>query len=465
MEANDLIPFKPGTAVQTPGFRNPWTFLSIEENKIMVVFLIYSKKAKIFDRDIWPLYGTGRPTPTLKDNVLNFVLTSMVDILVVGGISAPNTCKPLDKILVPDILNEVKSIPTTDTAITMLSIARCGIALTPMNLDIFKHDLPTPGRRNECLGDKMEIDDNSFETEKDEYCMDLSSVGSSGGPDLGREIDQTYHNPPQECPPSDIIPEDSANLDLELETALKKKCEIQNSDNDQNQNEIECQDKGEWNEISLSPEDITKIKTTQSGTMPNDYQLSKAKHWLEYLEDTTNPEKSRYRCKICNKYHRKYHVKEHLLPELAKDEGVLKDTKQANTYIIAHHERKSNVHQYLLHQRKLAKKQELENQISGMIKDKINDQDNFAVTNRHMRIVLASAKMCLSFNAHPILVYLHQKSGVDMGHLCATNKAAKRLAMSMSKTMKNILKAQLKKERSPLSIILDSSTARRVPIN
>ena len=75
----------------------------------------------------------------------------------------------------------------------------------------------------------------------------------------------------------------------------------QNIDNDVS-SQTPCEDDGEWNEISLSQEDIDKIVDTQPRKMPNREQLSKASHWMEYLEDTVNPWNSRYRCKICHGY-------------------------------------------------------------------------------------------------------------------------------------------------------------------
>ena len=41
-----------------------------------------------------------------------------------------------------------------------------------------------------------------------------------------------------------------------------------------------------------------------------------------------------------------------------------------------------------------------------------------------------------------------------MGHLCGTRQAARKMALSISKTMREKLIAQLKKEDAPLSLIL-----------
>ena len=67
---------------------------------------------------------------------------------------------------------------------------------------------------------------------------------------------------------------------------------------------------------------------------------------------------------------------------------------------------------------------------------------------------MASVKMGLAFNTHPMMVYLQKRHKVDMGHLCYTDGGAKRIAMSISETMKQRLKDQLKQENGPLSIIL-----------
>ena len=168
-------------------------------------------------------------------------------------------------------------------------------------------------------------------------------------------------------------------------------------------------DQGEWDEISLSQDDIDKIVDTQPRMMPNREQLSKAKHWMEYLEDKVNPWNSRYRCKICHGYSQHYHVQEFMMPELGKPTGVLKNTRQENLYLIASHEKNSKVHQKLLQMRKNHKKIELENEISGLIVDKSTDQYSYAVTNRHIRLVMASARMGLSFNAYPTMVVIINK--------------------------------------------------------
>ena len=268
------------------------------------------------------------------------------------------------------------------------------------------------------MGDKLDIVDSIVET--DTNCMDVDLYPPSVAEETGHLIEQATLNPDAICLPSDVLSHDNAEVELELETALKKKCQIQlNSNNIDNNNEdmIDpndnmnvdapsqnvCDDKGEWNDISLSDEDIEKIVDTQPRIMPNRQQLLKARHWMEYLEDKLVPWNSRYRCKICHGYSQFYHVQDYMMPELGKPNGVLKNTKAENVYQIARHEKSSKVHQKLLQMRKEEKKFQLENEISGLITDKFTDQFSYAVTNRHIRLVMASAIMGLSFNMYPTM--------------------------------------------------------------
>ena len=144
MQKNDLIPFKPSPLIlQTPGIRNAWNWLSVKENRHVIIFLVYSDNKIIFDHDVWPLYGlSGHRSAVMKDAFLTYVLHNLVDILIIGGTSAANSCKPLTTIFEPDILSEVQSVPSPDNAQTLLSIARCGVTFTPKTLDAFKPDRP-----------------------------------------------------------------------------------------------------------------------------------------------------------------------------------------------------------------------------------------------------------------------------------------------------------------------------------
>ena len=97
---------------------------------------------------MWPLYAEtgGRPSAVIKDSFQAYILNNLVDIMIVRGACAPNpNCKPLNTMLVPEILNQISAIITTDSAAMLLSIAKCGIMQSYFDIDSWKHDRPTPG--------------------------------------------------------------------------------------------------------------------------------------------------------------------------------------------------------------------------------------------------------------------------------------------------------------------------------
>ena len=146
--------------------------------------------------------------------------------------------------------------------------------------------------------------------------------------------------------------------------------------------------------------------------MPAEFILRKNNKWLELLETYQSPHPFRYRCKICSKWSDHYHVENQVRPELASPAGIFLDTKAENKARIVNHQN-SKVHQYLLLQLKKDRKEEIESEFQNApSNDKVSDEGHsYAVTNRHMRLIMAAAKMCLSFETHSTLVYLHEKSG------------------------------------------------------
>ena len=82
----------------------------------------------------------------------------------------------------------------------------------------------------------------------------------------------------------------------------------------------------------------------------------------------------------------------------------------------------SKVHQYLLLQLKKDRKEEIKSELPNVITDKYSDDGHpYAVTNRHMRLIMAAAKMCLSFETHSVLVYLQEKHGKSYFILILSN--------------------------------------------
>ena len=147
VEANDLMPFKPSPKFQLINKQlNAYNWLEIEPLKYMIVFLVRSSTKKIFeDTTIWP-FQVGHSRLTKMDGSLqHYLLSNFVDLLFVRGTSVPANCPDLDKIFIPEFLDEVKSIVTTGSSLDDLSISRCGLQFKKCLFDKFKSSTMTPG--------------------------------------------------------------------------------------------------------------------------------------------------------------------------------------------------------------------------------------------------------------------------------------------------------------------------------
>ena len=262
----------------------------------------------------------------IKDTFQTHLLENLIDVLVIGGVSAPTMCKPISKMLIPEILNDANAIPTPDRTTSALSIARCGVLLNAFDLNVFKHDFPSPGEENPCTGDKMIVDDTSVESEANQYCSNVQLDAEDYAQTLGQAIEESVSNPDENCPPEDVIPSDAAVLDIEVAVATEKKDQMYNQyHGDRNLDDMETNDlDAVWNEVSLSDTDIQKMLNGPLHTlMPTEYQLKKANKWMEFLEDQHHGWNSRYRCRICHTYAKVYHAKEKKMPEVAYSAGVI----------------------------------------------------------------------------------------------------------------------------------------------
>ena len=158
LNKNDIIPWIPSPKVlQSPGNRNAGTWLTVGESLNMVVFLIYSENLNIFHQDVWPMNpGSqgGRCSTAIKDTFQTYVLTNLVDVMIIRGSNAPNpNCKPINTLLVPEILNEIAFVTSPDLVPSGVpfSIAKCGVLHSPFNIESWKHDRPTPGMNHLLL--------------------------------------------------------------------------------------------------------------------------------------------------------------------------------------------------------------------------------------------------------------------------------------------------------------------------
>ena len=109
-------------------------------------------------------------------------------------------------LFVPDFVDEITTIVSPDTTATMLSIARCGLVFKANDFSVWKHDLPSPGLINQCLGDKFMVEDAAPEFENNQFCADLPAF-SSKAEDLIEKIDESFVTKDENCPSLDQMPE------------------------------------------------------------------------------------------------------------------------------------------------------------------------------------------------------------------------------------------------------------------
>ena len=385
----DIIPFKPNPVIlQTPANKQHNNWLSVEDDKLIVIFLVSSDQHKVFDSEIWPGYQLNSNSLKIKDKFQEYLLQNINDVLVIKGVSAPTVCKPISTMLMPEILNDLNAILTPDRTPSTLSIARCGVELNAFDLNVFKHDYPSPGEKNPCTGDKMVIDNAFAEENAHEYCSNIPQDVEDEEA-LGEAIEDGIVNPDEHCPPEDEIPSDAATLDIDVAVATEKRAQFhhQYGNRDPNAMDIDDSDDAVWNQVSLSDKQIQKIVGGHLHTiMPNENQLKKANKWLEFLADEHHGWNSRYRCRICHTYSKTYNIPQQKLPELAYSAGVMKKSKRQNTIIIKQHEERSRSHQKLLLQLKKDMSKKIVDGMSDIIPDKIG----YEATNNHMRLGMIS---------------------------------------------------------------------------
>ena len=148
VEANDLIPFKPSQNFQLVNRQlTAYNWLEIEPTRFMIIFLVHSSTKKIFeDSSIWPFQTGHGQRKKMDDSLQHYLLSNFVDLLFVRGTSMTTKCQELQRIFVPEHLDEVKSIVTTATSVDALSISRCGLEFKKCLFDKFKSSAKTPGK-------------------------------------------------------------------------------------------------------------------------------------------------------------------------------------------------------------------------------------------------------------------------------------------------------------------------------
>ena len=148
---NDILQFSPMTGKTKLMKRDPnmgtdidtaHNWLKVDKSRILVVALLYSSETSLFDPTIWPVRNIDRK---LSGNVLNYVKSNLVDIMIISGINAPVACNDLN-FLQEIIGKEAKGMPCPSTATTVFSVNRCGNRFMKFNMEAWKQGKITPGQ-------------------------------------------------------------------------------------------------------------------------------------------------------------------------------------------------------------------------------------------------------------------------------------------------------------------------------
>ena len=153
----DLVPWGPSPqGLQLPSrLFTSFNWLTVQDNQIMVAFLLYSNSKSIFDRDVWPQRAKFGTNVLLSKGILQYTLENAVDAMIIGGLGSPNICSDVEEVfknivqfptcatptflINPTSCQNVKSVPTSSSASVPLTINRCGGQWLPFLFNSYKH--------------------------------------------------------------------------------------------------------------------------------------------------------------------------------------------------------------------------------------------------------------------------------------------------------------------------------------
>ena len=133
------------------------TWLVPKEGTVTMIVLTYSATKKVFDPTLWAKLRTDQNMDTfINNNLLEYIKSQMVDILIVNGRNAPNSCVALKHFLC-----QFQSCASITASPPMFnsekSINRCP-PLVETDKDIFKKGNPTPKKDNLCNEEPIDED-------------------------------------------------------------------------------------------------------------------------------------------------------------------------------------------------------------------------------------------------------------------------------------------------------------------
>ena len=329
---DDLMAWKPSQALQAPSkLLTSYDFLDVEDNQMMVIYLLYSQEKSIFDVTVWPSNTRWGRNLLLKDNILKYVLDSTVDSMIIGGLGSPRMCSGVKDIFqemfkdqtcakpiapINPLCDSVESIITPSTTNMPISVNKCGAQDLPFLFHSMKHGLESVNAPNDCSGAKFSLKEDPI-SDIMKVCGIGPSPTTAEKDDIGKQIVGALKTVNQVCPPNDVMESDYAEVEIRVhvDEEIKKQRLAQ---------EIEVSSQKPHSFVK--PEDIENMKKYQSNLVPVQRIENNEFKWLSYIFNPENPAESRFRCEICYSNKDRLHLSSQYMSKFASEKGQLKGT-------------------------------------------------------------------------------------------------------------------------------------------
>ena len=455
-----------GGGIKAYGMYKSW--LDVEDTGLKLVALLKSYDVEI--STVLPTDYRRLPFVEKNPNLQAYIRRNMIDALMVRGPQGnTNECSYIDS-LVPFLDTRLKATmqpkywdaPSKyDDAPT--SLQRCGVSTLPfMHMD-FKYESPSPYRRNPCSMQRYDREENlptlvvPFGILNDDVCgQSLEDDTQSGlsGEKLDPEAQATKrfkasHTPLPDGASNFVIPENQAGVLNEIALYEINRLEIESKTGAIDTNLLQ---ESNFQKPRAFQEALEFISQKISHLF-NVQELDKYSEWFNFLENTAEPEDSRFNCKVCSSLLNHYGIKER--SDLSKVEGVRKRNLAENMQALKHHnelETHKSVMAYYRTDVAYAKEHAL-----AQIQDSMASPAHLK-TISNLKTAFQEAVLKLAYTVHPGLVDLQiENQTPNLGISCREEHAAKSMQEVIGEMeMENVLVA-LKAYDGPFSIICDGS--------
>lgn len=322
--------------------------------------------------------------------------------------------------------------------------------------ELFKESQPTPGEDNNCQAANFILLPTTTVTIAEEQEEQIHRQEQK----IHRQEEQIHREQVESRGHEESeIEEDNSNLETSTcsknDNSVQETVQLQSIDRQLNVKTI-----NEWESTCFFQEKwIQHIDQFQNDLISTvTIKRPDVMPWFELLINGADPHESRYRCRLCYRYSKEINMASQLIPDIAKENGQLKNSKKKNQEKIVSHA-KSPIHREVIKLLKKRKLEELPNNFQR-IQRRRESQTNGMLqsTTKMIRTVYTEIRAGIALNNHPLIVQLQEMNGVSPFYHHKDDHSAARMVKVISTSMHKELMDHLRKKKSALSIILDTST-------